>query len=121
MANLPVAYVSEFVERRRVLGRAAAEAELDALIARSKTIERMTDAGDFAGQRQACAGGVDGFAARHIMAGGVRGGRATRCDERECGDEDEICAISHDDAPFVVRSGFRRPMEQVWETRSVID
>lgn|GEM_PF-3036738 len=46
MATLPVAYVGEFVERRRVLGRAAAEAELDALIARCKKIERMTEAGD---------------------------------------------------------------------------
>ena len=38
--------VGEFVERRRVLGRAAAVAELDALIARCEKSERMTEAGD---------------------------------------------------------------------------
>jgi hypothetical protein len=44
-ADAPIAYVQEFVKRRRVLGRARALSEIDELIERLRTINRRTDEG----------------------------------------------------------------------------
>ena len=44
-ADVPIAYVQEFVKRRRVLGRARALTEVDELLERLRTINQRTDEG----------------------------------------------------------------------------
>jgi SpoVK/Ycf46/Vps4 family AAA+-type ATPase len=46
LSTLPVAYLAEFLKRRRVLGRAVALAELEELSARCAKLNQRTDGGN---------------------------------------------------------------------------